>query len=83
MYWDVIAVKAEPGYCLLVQFRDGLSGRVQFVTDELTGALAPLQDPDFFRKVFVDGGAVAWPGDIDLAPDAMYHQIAGQQQEAS
>ena len=23
-----------------------------------------------------DNGAVAWPGDIDLAPDAMYDEIA-------
>jgi hypothetical protein len=23
----------------------------------------------------LDSGAVAWPGDIDLAPDAMYEEI--------
>ncbi len=78
MYWDVIEVKPEPDYCLFVRFQDGLTGRVQLSPDKLTGALAPLLDVKFFEQVFVDYGAVAWPGDIDLAPDAMYAQIAGR-----
>jgi hypothetical protein len=26
-------------------------------------------------QVSIDHGAVTWPGDIDLAPDAMYDEI--------
>jgi hypothetical protein len=78
MYWDVVEVKAEPGYSLLVRFKDGLAGRVHLRTEELTGVLAPLLDVEFFGQVFVDNGAVAWPGEIDLAPDAMYAQVARQ-----
>jgi hypothetical protein len=51
--------------------------------EELTGALAPLREERFFERVFIDYGAVAWPGEIDLAPDAMYAQVAGQLQEAT
>ena len=32
----------------------------------------------FFEQVIIDRGGVAWPGEIDLAPDAMYAQIASQ-----
>jgi hypothetical protein len=78
MYWDVVDVKPEPHYCLFVRFKDGTSGRVQLQPQDLTGVLAPLRDERFFGQVFVDYGAVAWPGEIDLAPDAMYAQIAGQ-----
>jgi hypothetical protein len=78
MYWDVVEVKPEPGYCLFVRFEDGLSGRVRLQTEELTGVLAPLNDPGFFDQVFIDQGAVAWPGEIDLAPDAMHADIARQ-----
>jgi hypothetical protein len=39
---------------------------------ELTGALAPLREEQFFQQLFIECGAVAWPGEIDLAPDAMY-----------
>lgn len=81
MHWDVVEVKPEPQYCLFVRFKDGLTGRVQLRPEELTGALAPLRDERFFGRVFIDYGAVAWPGEIDLAPDAMYAQVASQIQE--
>ena len=78
MHWDVVEVKPEPNYSLFVRFKDGVAGRVQLRPEDLTGALAPLLDEQFFGQVFIDHGAVAWPGEIDLAPDAMYTQIARQ-----
>jgi hypothetical protein len=78
MYWDVVEVKPEPGYYLFVRFKDGLFGRVRLRREELTGVLAPLLDEQFFKRVFIHCGAVAWPGEIDLAPDAMYAQVASQ-----
>ncbi len=75
MYWDVVEVKAEPDYGLFLCFSDGTRGRVQFSPDEFTGVLAPLRDRGFFERVFVDQGAVAWPGEIDMAPDTMYQQV--------
>jgi len=81
MYWDVVEVRPEPGYSLFVRFSDGLTGHVQLRREEMTGVLAPLLDEQFFKSVFIDCGAVAWPGEIDLAPDAMYAQVAGQRYE--
>lgn len=37
-----------------------------------------ILDTQFFERVFIDAGAVAWPGEIDLAPDAMYAEVAEQ-----
>ena len=81
MHWDVIEVRPEPEYCLFVRFKDGLAGRVRLRKEDLTGALAPLRDAKFFEQVFIEYGAVAWPGEIDLAPDAMYAQVAGEHPE--
>jgi hypothetical protein len=81
LYWDVVEVKPEPGDCLFIRFKDGQRGRVQLRREDLTGALAPLLDVQFFEQVFIDYGAVAWPGEIDLAPDAMYAQVASQRGE--
>jgi hypothetical protein len=67
MYRDIIEVRPEPDYCLFIRFKDGLMGRIQLTWEELTGALAPLKDVHFFEQVFIDDGAVAWPGEIDLA----------------
>ncbi len=78
MHWDVVEVKAEPGHRLFVRFIDGASGMVQIDLSELRGVLEPLRDPSFFERVFVDHGVAAWPGDIDLAPDAMYRQAVKQ-----
>ncbi len=80
MHWDVVAVIPEPNCSLFVRFQDGLSGRVQLRREDLTGVLAPLKDASFFEQVFIDNGALAWPGDIDLAPDAMYEDIARENQ---
>ena len=78
MHWDVIEVRPEPDYHLFVRFQDGLSGRVRLQPETLTGVLAPLRDITFFEQVFIDSGAVAWPGEIDPAPDAMYEEVARQ-----
>ena len=66
MYWDVVEVKPEPGYCLFVRFKDGLSGHVRLREEDLTGVLAALRNTELFEQVFIEDGAVAWPGDIDL-----------------
>ena len=81
MYWDVVEVKPQPGYRLFVRFKDGMAGVVQLRREDLTGALAPLSDVQFFEQVYIDCGAVAWPGEIDLAPDAMYAEVASQNRE--
>jgi len=39
------------------------------------GVFASLADPYLFAQVKLDYGAVAWPGDLDLAPDAMHASI--------
>jgi hypothetical protein len=82
MYWDVVEVKPEPDYCLFLRFKDGLTGRVQLREEELTGVLAALRSEWFFAQVFLDWGALAWPGEIDLAPDAMYAQVARQRHKS-
>jgi hypothetical protein len=75
MRWDVVEVVAAPDLSLYVRFADGTSGLVRFAPEHLIGVFEPLKDPNFFSRVFIDHGAVVWPGEIDLAPDAMYAEI--------
>lgn len=75
MDWDVSQVKVVGPLQLEVAFADGTRGRVVFKPTHLTGVFASLQNPEFFNQVGVNGGAVSWPGDIDLAPDAMHEAI--------
>ncbi len=76
--WRVAKVRALPGFRLAVRFVDGTEGEVDLsrrVASEQAGVFSRLRDPALFAQVFVDCGAVAWPGGIDLAPDAMYDEI--------
>jgi len=82
MYWDIVEVTPKSDYSQFVRFKDGLEGLVRLREEQLSGVLAALKDRQFFERVFIDQGAVAWPGDIDLAPDAMYAEVSGKRKEA-
>ncbi|SOD39818.1 DUF2442 domain-containing protein [Nitrosovibrio sp. Nv4] len=76
--WRVKAVEALDGYRLHVRFIDGLEGEVNMgdrIRSPRAGVFAVLADRDVFAQVFLELGAVTWPGEIDLAPDAMYDEI--------
>ncbi len=76
--WRVTAVEALPGFRLRVAFADGLTGTVdmsRMVHSPKAGVFATLADPSLFAQVKLDLGAVTWPGELDLAPDAMHAAI--------
>jgi hypothetical protein len=79
--WRVIEVHTLPGYCLFVRFIDDTTGEVdlsKLVMSDSAGIFAALRDPALFAQVYLEYGAVMWPGEIDLAPDAMYDEIKKQ-----
>lgn len=71
----VVAATATGSLTLHVAFADGTKGEVKFSPSHLKGVFEPLCDVDFFAQVRVEHGAVTWPGELDLAPDAMYDAI--------
>lgn len=76
--WRVHEVQVLSGYRLKVRFLDGVEGIVdmsRLVMDAQAGVFAVLRDPRLFGQVYLDYGAVTWPGEIDLAPDAMHDEI--------
>jgi hypothetical protein len=78
MPWRVERVEALDGYRLKVRFIDGLEGEVHMmalVHSPNAGVFAALRDASIFEEVFLEHGAVTWPGELDLAPDAMHERI--------
>lgn len=57
--------RAEPigDYRLKVEFSDDTVGErdFSFITGEAGPLLEPLKDPAYFRRVFVESGALTWP----------------------
>jgi hypothetical protein len=75
---DVAEVTALDGFRLHVRFYDGVEGEVDMnalVHSPAAGVFAQLSDPPRFAQVSVEYGAVTWPGELDLAPDAMYQEL--------
>ena len=78
MPWRVTAVEALSNFRLHVRFIDGLEGDVDLsglVRSQRAGVFAALADPALFSQCRVELGAVTWPGELDLAPDAMHRAI--------
>lgn len=76
--WRVCEVKTLEHYRLQVRFVDGLKGYVDLlplVTGKNAGVFSVLRDTELFDRAYLDHGAVTWPGELDLAPDAMYDVI--------
>lgn len=74
----ITEAKALDPYRVQVRFQDGTEGIIDLASQiEFTGVFEPLRDPDFFRQVHIDDGALTWPNGADLDPDVLYSQITG------
>jgi hypothetical protein len=80
MNWDVTDVRLHGEHTLWVRFEDGAEGTVKFLPSAFRGVFERLREPAQFEKVAVVDGVVTWPGELDLAPDAMYAEIASKGQ---
>ena len=81
MYYEAKSVKYIRDYILEIVFVDGAKG----VTDlseysKRGGVFSPFADIEFFKKVYInqDLGVLAWPGEIDIAPETIYEKVTGK-----
>lgn len=73
--YEVVSVETIAPSRLAVRFADGLSGEVVFRESFFRGVFEAIKDPSAFASVRCEQGFVEWPGELDLAPDAMYDAI--------
>ncbi len=74
----LVAVQPLERHHLRLRFADGREGVVDVpALATLDGVFAPLLDPEVFRLARVEAGTVSWPGDVDLAPEALYWAATG------
>jgi len=70
-------VEALPEFRLRVAYPDGVEGVIDLASDVGRGVFTPLADEAFFRTVHIGQfGQIAWSEDIEICPDAAYHEIA-------
>lgn len=76
MYYDVMEVIALDGHRLSLSFEDGRRGVFNMVGHLDLPVFVPLRSPALFAQAFLDEGTVAWPGDIDIAPERLWEECA-------
>jgi len=76
----IVEVRPLGAYRIWIRFADGLEGDVDLSDLVGNGVFAAWNDPAEFRKVFIDPEThtVAWPGGIDLAPEALHEDLVAQ-----
>jgi len=76
--WRVAHMEVLSDFRLHVRFNDGTEGTVElagFLNSTSAGIFAALRDEALFRQARIKLGAVSWPNNLDLAPDAMHREI--------
>ena len=73
----LISAKSNGGYLLELRFSDGAAGVYDFgpMVETDTAMTAPLRDPDFFARHFIELGALAWPNGLDFSAGSLYRRL--------
>lgn len=71
------AVESKGDYRLLLRFSDGTAGVYDFApfVAAATEMTAPLADPAFFARHFIELGALAWPNGFDLSAESLRRRL--------
>ena len=77
-----VEVRALDGYRLWLRYADDTEGEVDLSHLAGKGVFKVWADRDIFAAVQIGAsGALEWPGDIDLCPDARYLRLSGRTPE--
>lgn len=69
---DVVNVKVQPDYRLLLEFENGEWRMFDMSPYMDKKPFNRLKNASLFYGAHVDYGTVVWPGEIDIAPETLY-----------
>jgi hypothetical protein len=72
----ILQVEALADFQLRLIFSDGSQGLFdgQVLLQRSGPLLDPLRDPAYFRRAFIDAGALCWPNGLELSPRRVHEQ---------
>lgn len=75
-------IVAIQGYCLELEFDDGVRGTVDLSDLVGQGVFTAWRNQECFDQVRIGSdGELAWGDQIDLCPDALYLKVTGKSPE--
>jgi len=72
MLLDVLKVQTSDGHWLFLEFENGEQRCFDMTPYFDQKPWVRIKSPSLFQQAFVENGTVAWPGNIDMAPETLY-----------
>jgi Protein of unknown function (DUF2442) len=69
---EVVKAKHISGFVIATRFNNGTEKHIDISQWFKGPVFKPLKDENFFLKFFIEGGTLAWPNGVDIAPEALY-----------
>jgi len=69
---EVVKAKHVRGFIIATRFNNGAEKHVDISQWFKGPVFKALKDPKFFAKFFIEGGTLAWPNGVDIAPESLY-----------
>jgi len=69
---QVVGARYVNGFVVSTRFDDGSEKHIDLSQWFKGPVFEPLKDPKVFKKFFIEGGTLAWPNGVDIAPEALY-----------
>ena len=73
----IVRATHKRDYIIEIQFSDGSSGDYDLdpLLDRETELTKPLKDIGYFKRYFIELGALGWPSGLELSPAAIHRQL--------
>ena len=78
---DLMTVNARDDYKLDLVFENGETGVFDCTPLLDFKVFRELKDINYFKRVFVTFGTVAWPNEQDICPDTLYLTATGKEDQ--
>jgi hypothetical protein len=69
---QVIGARYVSGFIVSTRFDDGTEKHIDVSLWFKGPVFQPFRNRKLFKKFFVEGGTLAWPNGVDIAPEALY-----------
>lgn len=69
---QVTQAKYITGFIVSTCFDDGTKKHIDISQWFKGPVFEPLKNMKMFKKFFIEGGTIAWPNGVDIAPEALY-----------
>ena len=78
----IVTATALPAYRLALSYDNGEQGVVDLSEFVGRGVFEAWEKPGLFEQASITSeGAIEWPGDLDMCPDALYLRMTGKKPE--